>query len=126
MSTKITGDTGEEISCIFLKNKGFCIRERQYRKVWGEIDIVAYKEGVVHFFEVKSIIVSDLRRAEVFHRPEENVHGLKIRRIRRMIETYFDEREGKSEVEFKFHVLCVFMSVKERRAKVKWIENIIL
>ncbi len=125
MNTRITGDKGEDIACIFLKNKGFKVIGRNYRKVWGEIDIIAQKTGIVHFFEVKSIVVSDLWHAEAFYRPEENVHGLKVRHIRRMIETYFEET-GAQDPEFQFHVLCVFMSPKERRASVKWIKNIIL
>lgn len=126
MSTKGVGDRGEDIACIFLKNKGFTVTERNYRKVWGEIDIIAKKDGISHFFEVKSIVVFDLRHAEAFRRPEENVHGLKVRHIRRMVETYLEEKEGRLDVEFQFHVLCVFMSDKKQAASVKWIENMIL
>jgi len=51
---------------------------------------------------------------------------LKIRHIRRMIETYLEETGRGLDAEFQFHVLCVFMSSQERKASVKWIQNIIL
>lgn len=121
MNTKVLGNTGEHIACIFLRNKKFKIVSRNYRKLWGEIDIVAKKTGVVHFFEVKTVV-----SYSVAHRPEDNVHGLKVKRIRRMIETYLEEEGIGLDAEFYFHVLCVYFDLKTRRARVKWIENVIL
>lgn len=126
MNTKILGNKGESIACAFLENKGFTIVERNYRKVWGELDIIGQKSGTLHFFEVKSVAVSDHKNDPRAHRPEDNVHGLKVRHIRRMIETYFDEKGSDSDAEFYFHVLCVYMDMKTKRARVKLIENIIL
>lgn len=34
------GQWGEEIACQYLKNKGYNILERNFRKRWGEIDII--------------------------------------------------------------------------------------
>jgi len=122
MNTKILGNTGETIACVFLRNKGFTIVVRNYRKVWGEIDIICKKTGTTHFFEVKSVVVTDL----MTHRPEDNVHGLKVRHIRRMVETYLEEKGIGLDAEFYFHVLCVYIDPVKRRARVKWIENVIL
>ena len=49
------GRLGEDIACRFLKEKGFKVVERNYWKKWGEIDIVAEKEGVLRFIEVKTV-----------------------------------------------------------------------
>jgi len=49
------GDIGENIACDFLKKRGFEILDRNYLKKWGEIDIVARKDSVIHFVEVKSV-----------------------------------------------------------------------
>ena len=38
---QLTGRTGEEIACDFLKEQGYSIVERNYRSRIGEIDIVA-------------------------------------------------------------------------------------
>ena len=49
------GIESETLATRFLEERGFVIVERNYyaRKL-GEIDIVAMKEGVLHFIEVKS------------------------------------------------------------------------
>ena len=52
---KAVGEIGEEIACQFLERKGFKILERNYRKPWGEIDIIAEKDGVIRFVEVKAV-----------------------------------------------------------------------
>src|SRR5689334_20751651 len=114
MNTKIKGELGEDIACIFLKSKGFGLVMRNYRKKWGEIDIIAEKEGGIHFFEVKSVTNPFF----VGYRPEDNVHKFKSRHISRMIETYMAENNRGMDEDFSFHVLCVFMDMKKRKARV--------
>lgn len=129
------GNMGEEIACKYLINKGFAILDRNYRKLWGELDIVGLKDGVIHFFEVKSVTssleerVKDLNDRFSDHdayRPEVNVHGFKIRQIRRMVSTYMSERKINPETEFRFHVASVFMDMNMRRARVRLISDLIL
>ncbi len=50
-----TGDLGEEIAVMFLMKQGFSIVERNYLRKWGEIDIVAKKDGTLYFVEVKTV-----------------------------------------------------------------------
>jgi Holliday junction resolvase-like predicted endonuclease len=38
-----------------LKSKASSIKERNYTKKWGEIDIIAIKEDKLYFIEVKSV-----------------------------------------------------------------------
>ena len=49
------GDIGENIACMFLVKRGFKVIGRNYLKKWGEIDIIAEKQGILHFVEVKSV-----------------------------------------------------------------------
>ncbi|MBM4403527.1 MAG: YraN family protein [Candidatus Cloacimonetes bacterium] len=46
--------TGEFIASRYLENKGYAIRERNYRTPYGEIDIIACYEGTLVFTEVKT------------------------------------------------------------------------
>ncbi|MEI6396534.1 MAG: YraN family protein [Candidatus Taylorbacteria bacterium] len=140
MSTRSIGNIGEDIACKFLEKKGFIITARNYRKKWGEIDIIARESSDVsratsatlHFFEVKSVTVQ--RNHPNGHEPEENVHNFKLRQIRRMIQTYmaeFGQRSSEvsgrgAESEFQFHVLCVYMDKGTRLAHVKWLKNLVL
>ena len=49
------GDKSEDLATAFLEQEGFIILERNYfaRKL-GEIDIIAQRDDVLHFIEVKS------------------------------------------------------------------------
>lgn len=118
------GNKGEDIACVFLEKNGYKVVDRNYLKKYGEIDIVAISNGIIHFFEVKSI--TSLVPQNDSHRPEDNVHGLKTKRLRRMVETYLEEKGGGLNREFYFHILCVYLSIKNSSARVKWIKNVIL
>jgi putative endonuclease len=119
------GELGEGVACEFLMKQGFEVLERNYTKKWGEIDIVAKKEGKLYFVEVKSKSVSALDLSlENFH-PEENIHPWKIKRLRRVIETYLiSKRQG--GVDWQFDVMVVFLDIEKRKARVRVIDNVIL
>lgn len=125
LHTRAKGDTGENIACKYLINKGFEIISRNYLKPWGELDIIAVRDNILHFVEVKSVTV-DFRNHVDSHRPEENVHNLKASHIRRTIQTYLAENREGSETEFQFHVICVYMDFLKRTAKVRMLNNIIV
>jgi putative endonuclease len=54
MNTRKKGNIAEERACEYLKTKGYKIVDRNFYTKFGEIDIIAYKDGVFHFIEVKS------------------------------------------------------------------------
>lgn len=128
------GNIGEDIACRYLQGRGFTIVTRNYLRKWGEIDIIAQKDNLLHFIEVKSV-TGDFSREMGSRKPEDNVHPLKTRKIRRMVETYLsdmkkgDQRVGPTEAqetEFQFDVISVYMNNKTRRARVIMMENLIL
>ena len=122
-NTREKGNMGEEIACVFLKKQGYFVQERNYLKKWGEIDIIAVKDGILHFIEVKSVIDKGNTNG---HRPEENVHELKVRRLRRVIQTYLNERKYGLDAIFKFHIITVKMDDTVGKADINMLENIIL
>src|SRR4051812_43449221 len=109
ISTRDIGKIGEDIACKWLKNHGFLVIERNYLKKWGELDIIAAKDKIIHFIEVKSVFKSDTSEKKGY-RPEENVHNLKVRRLRRTIETYLLEHRFNKDALFQFHVLTVVLN----------------
>lgn len=48
-----TGEVAEAFAAEYLAKEGFEIIERNWKTRWCEIDIVALKDGAVHFVEVK-------------------------------------------------------------------------
>lgn len=126
------GELGEGVACKFLVKNGFLILERNYTKKWGEIDIIAQKENKLYFIEVKSKqVFSDFDfnllagESDRTNRPEENMHPWKMKRLRRVVETYLISKRMGS-VDWQFDLLVVYLNIEKRLARVKKIENIIL
>lgn len=114
------GKLGEDIACKFLVKHGFKIVCQNYTKKWGELDIVTEKGKRLHFIEVKSVVGE-----ESDHRPEENIHPWKVKRILRAVQTYLLEKRVDEETEWQIDVMAVFLNLNDRRARVRVIENAI-
>lgn len=112
------GKLGEDIAVKHLVKHFFEILDRNYRKKWGEIDIVAKKDDILHFIEVKTVSYET--------NPEENIHFWKRQRMARAIKTYLLEKDVSCETEWQVDSIAVFLDFKTRRAKIRMIENIIL
>lgn len=54
LNKKDVGDRGEELAAEYLQMNGYAILQRNYRQRFAEIDLVALKDGVLVFCEVKS------------------------------------------------------------------------
>jgi len=52
--SRIVGNLAEEKACKYLKSLGYEIKERNFYSKFGEIDIIALKDRILHFVEVKS------------------------------------------------------------------------
>ncbi len=52
--SRAKGNLAEDKASEFLANNGFTIVERNFYSRFGEIDIIAIKDEVLHFIEVKS------------------------------------------------------------------------
>ncbi len=124
------GKKGEDIAAKYLERKGFFVVNRNYRKKWGELDIVAEKNGKVYFVEVKTVsrrsFGGHFEQEVNNYRPEDNVHPVKLKRLARTIQTYLLEKYRKSDPEWQFDLICVFLDMEKRVAKVRLMENIIL
>lgn len=122
------GKIGEDLASKWLKDSGFMILERNYRKKWGEIDIVARETGTIHFVEVKSVSYEtkhDLEQNQSSNswRPEENVHKSKILRLKNTINTWIQEKKYTGK--FEIAIITVKMVPREKYAAVKLLKNVI-
>ncbi len=88
MDKKLIGSFGEKIAINYLLQNNHKIIIRNYRKKWGEIDIVSYdnktKETV--FLEVKTISLSNSQLL-----PEEELTKFKIQKLQKAILSFLSE-----------------------------------
>lgn len=103
---KIVGSGGEIIAVEFLRNKNFKILETNFSCKLGEIDIIAEKDGIIVFVEVKK------RSTLAYGRPVEAVNFAKQRKIKKVAEIYLMVKH-KNFADVRFDVIeivgeCVF------------------
>jgi putative endonuclease len=94
------GQRGEALAWNFLRKQGYTILEKNYRTRFGEIDLVAEKEGVIVFLEVKT------RRDHRFGAPEEAVEWRKRQKLVRVAQAFL-QTKGLEEKEVRFDILSV-------------------
>jgi len=123
------GVWGEDIAKNWLVRKSHTIITRNYRKKYGEIDIISREtSGMLHFIEVKSVSYETRAHLEKAiqskdWRPEDNVHGKKQQRFARVIQVWLAENNynGKWQID----IITVRMVPREKYASIKSIENIV-
>lgn len=82
MSLSQKGLYGENRAAFFLEKNGYKIIGRNFRSLFGEIDLITKKDGVYYFCEVKT-------RWNVRHGyPEEAVSKFKLDKIVKTINYY--------------------------------------
>lgn len=88
------GFLGEGRAARYLKNSGYKILHRNYRCPFGEIDIIASKDDVVCFVEVKT------RTGDYFGAPNEAVNNTRKTRYKNSARYYFANSEVDCIVRF--------------------------
>lgn len=124
MDRKSTGSLGEEIACQFLARKGYKVIERNFRKPWGEIDIIALKGNVMRFVEVKSVSREGFNTIsrEIDYRPEELVDARKLKKVSRTAALYMEQKRDRRE--FQIDVVGVIILDKQnKRAQCRLFEQ---
>ena len=85
------GRKGEKIAERYLKNQGYKILEKNFLVKGSEIDIIAEKNGEIHFVEVKTRAETTLGNpadAMTFYKRKSIIHGAKMYLIKN--EQYYD------------------------------------
>ena len=76
------GKYGEQLAGVYLTEKNFLIMQTNWKYSWYEIDIIASKNNMIHFIEVKT------RSNHRFGYPEEGVDKKKMKRLMKAAEQY--------------------------------------
>lgn len=145
---QIVGELGEQIAAKYLISRQFVIKEKNYRKKWGELDIIAEKDENLCFVEVKSVVIRGtvsrvtllgllfwrvsceteqyaISRETADYFPEENIHLWKQRRMARAIQTYLLEKHIPNDREWQIDVIAVFLDFSKKCAIIRHLENVI-
>jgi putative endonuclease len=100
LSRMKTGQRGEELAAAYLSEAGYRILARNYRCIFGEIDIVAEEGDVLVFAEVKS------RRSGAYGDPQLAVGREKQKKISRIALHYLAEKQQRHR-RARFDVVAV-------------------
>lgn len=110
-----SGLWGETYAARYLRDNGYEIIAGNYRCRMGEIDIIAEKDGIISFVEVKT------RNKNPMFEPKEAVDFQKQRKLIAASEMYM--LEIKDEIHSQFDVIEVTLDEKFRPAVINHIKN---
>ncbi len=119
MSTSELGFLAENLAARYLEKRGYAILELNYRKPWGEIDIIASKEGILVFVEVKAN-----RKIIAGFEPELRATSSKIVKVVRTARTYLAEKKYGPEQEWQIDVISIGLDEPREVAKIRHFKNI--
>ena len=120
------GRRGEQIAAHFLEERRFRIIGRNYKDRGFEIDIIARKKGVLHFFEVKTVLLPSRKFDPYRHiLPSENIDKKKIRKIRRGVKLFLDENNFSPEkTKWQIDFIGIKIHSLEKKAVVEKYEKL--
>ena len=127
-NNKDVGRKGENVSVEFLINKGFYIVCRNFQRKIGEVDIIATKNNIFHFFEVKSVTHEtpfDYLNRNNTYLPEELVNYQKMLHMKHTILLFLSEN-NLLESNIQINVITITFYKSGHDPRINFIENISL
>ncbi len=93
------GKKGEELAIDFLIKKGYTIRDKNYRYLKAEVDIIAQKEDILVAVEVKT------RSSREFGLPQDFVNQKKIKLLVMATDHYVISKD--LDVNVRFDIIAI-------------------
>ena len=117
MSSKITGNYGEDLACEYLKKQGYKILERNYRIRGGEIDIVCKDLEILVFVEVKT------RFTHEFGPPAESMTFWKVKALLKTARFYI-QKINWGEKEYRLDFVSIDFADDSENPMIELVKNI--
>ena len=95
----LTGNIGETLAIGYLLEKGYLIMHQNWRHSHWEVDIIAEKDAILHFFEIKT------RLTKKFGHPEDGVDTKKIQNLINAAEAYLYQQP--QWIRIQFNILAI-------------------
>jgi UPF0102 protein ccon26_01140 len=104
------GKSSEDLACEFLLKNGCKILARNFSSKFGEIDVIAKKDGILHFVEIKA--------TQGDYETEYRLTPAKFNKILKTIDFYL--LQNGANADFQVDLIAI------KNGEIKWIENISL
>ena len=88
------GKKGEKMAIGWLQERGYRILEQNWRYARWEVDVIAEKEMVLHFIEIKT------RTTTRFGLPEESVGKIKMQHLINAADQYLHQNPQWQRIQF--------------------------
>ena len=108
---------GEDLAVQFLKEKGYKIIDRNFRKGYGEIDIIAIQGRTLVFVEVKT------RTSNQFGTPLEQITPFKLHSLVRTAQ-FYKMLNQKLPDSLRIDAVSVLLDYSGNVSNIEHIENI--
>ena len=117
---RIKGKDGEEMAAKWLIDHGYQLIERNNSTKYGELDIIATKNDVLVFVEVK------FKQTEDFGTPEEMIGQNKLMQVRRTAELYLltNPDIAKSFEKYQIDAICIVGPPDGEASRISHHENL--
>jgi putative endonuclease len=112
------GRWGESVAATYLEAHGFALVARNWRCPYGEVDLVAQKEGCIHFVEVKT------RRGRAHGLPEEALTPRKAAHLTAVAQTYLAE-QGLEEADWQIDLIAVELDGQGKLLRCEHLPNVV-
>ena len=110
------GKLGEQMAIDFLIKKGYEIRDKNWRYLKAEVDIIAQKENTIVAVEVKT------RTSDYFGDPQDFITQKKIKLLVMAMNEYVISKD--LEVEIRFDIIAILQTKKA--TNIEHLENAFL
>lgn len=117
MNSKQLGKLGEKIAEKYLRKKRYKILTQNFKRKWGELDLVAKKKRNIIFFEVKTI------SAREGFAPEDEIGWKKKKQLIKMSQIYLSENKIPFDSPWQIDIIAVEISPDFKKAKVRHFPN---
>ena len=113
---KFIGRYGEDLACDYLRDKGYTIVARNYKIKIGELDIIAKRDNLIIFVEVKT------RKSLSYGYGLESITWRKQQTIRKIAEYYYAKLQD-PYLKVRIDVLDILLNQDESLQSLRHIEN---
>ncbi len=102
-----TGQQGEQLAAAWLTNAGYSLLHQNWRHSHWEVDIIAHKNDVLHFIEVKTL------KSSRYGNPEQKVGKQKMQHLANAAQEYLYQQPQWKRIQFDILAITLLKTKTE-------------